>query len=72
MDEKELEVQLNEIELLKVCEHPNVVKLIDYFEDPANIYLVLEYIEGANLMKYVSKKDHLKESHCKKVLKQIF
>ncbi len=53
MEERELEVQINEIELLKVCDNPNIVKLEDYFEDPNNIYLVLEYIEGSNLMKYI-------------------
>jgi len=61
MDEKELEVQTNEIELLRVCDHPNIVRLYDYFEDPINIYLVLEYLEGANLLKYVAKKERLQE-----------
>ena len=61
MDEKELEVQTNEIELLRVCDHPNIVRLFDYFEDPINIYLVLEYLEGANLLKYVAKKERLLE-----------
>ena len=61
MDEKDLEVQKNDIELLRVCDHPNVVRLHDYFEDPINIYLVLEYLEGANLLKYVAKKESLLE-----------
>lgn len=72
MDERELEVQTNEIELLRVCEHPNIVHLLDSFEDPMNIYLVLEYIEGSNLLKYVAKKEKLEEPLCKKVMKQIF
>lgn len=69
MDERELEVQQNEIELLKACDHPNVVRLHDYFEDPMHIYLVLEYLEGSNLLKYVAKKESLKESHCRKVMR---
>lgn len=44
MEESELEVQNNEIELLKVIDHPNVVQLVDYFEDPQTIYLVLEHL----------------------------
>jgi serine/threonine protein kinase len=44
MEENELEVQNNEIELLKVIDHPNVVQLVDYFEDPYSIYLVLEHL----------------------------
>ena len=52
MEENELEVQTNEIELLKVIDHPNVVQMIDYFEDPHYIYLILEHLQGYNLMKY--------------------
>ena len=33
MQENELAVQTNEIEILKVCDHPNVVRLLDHFED---------------------------------------
>jgi serine/threonine protein kinase len=72
MDERELEVQTNEVELLRACEHQNIVRLIDYFEDPLNMYLVLEYLEGSNLLKYVAKKEILKEPLCRKVMKQIF
>ena len=34
-----------------------------------NIYIVLEYLEGSNLLKYVGKKESLKEPLCKKVMK---
>lgn len=33
MEEADLEVQANEIEILKVCNHPNIVKLVDSYED---------------------------------------
>lgn len=61
MEETDLEVQENEIELLRVCDHPNIVKLLDFFEDHMNIYLVLEFLEGNNLLKYVVKRDFLPE-----------
>jgi calcium-dependent protein kinase len=32
----------NEIELLKLMDHPNVIKLYEYYEDDTNIYLILE------------------------------
>ena len=32
----------NEIEIMQSIDHPNIVKLITYFENDANIYLVLE------------------------------
>ena len=46
---------MNEIDILKVCNHPTINKLIDVFEDADNFYLVLEYIDGKNLGGYVFK-----------------
>ena len=33
---------VNEIKILEMCNHKNIIQLITYFEDPANIYLVME------------------------------
>ena len=33
--------------------HPNIVTLYDYIEDMGNLYLVMEYIDGVPLDKYV-------------------
>jgi serine/threonine protein kinase len=38
-----------EISCMKKLEHPNVVKLIDSFETPKEIILILEYISGVSL-----------------------
>lgn len=40
---------LNEIEVLNRIDHPNVVKLIEIFEDEDNIYMVLELMRGGSL-----------------------
>ena len=40
----ELDMLRNEIEVLKVCKHPNVVQLYDVFEDRKNIFIVMELI----------------------------
>jgi serine/threonine protein kinase len=71
MEETDLEVQINEIEILKSIEHKHVVRLFDHFEDPNNIYLVLEYLEGTSLLKYVVKMDYLKEPLCQRVMREI-
>jgi len=47
-------------EILKGCNHPNIVKFIDYFEengfrDIGPNFLVIEYIEGCSLDRYVGK-----------------
>ncbi|KNC48531.1 CAMK/CAMKL protein kinase [Thecamonas trahens ATCC 50062] len=40
----------NEIALLKVCDHENVVKLFDVVETETRLYLVMEYIDGSDLV----------------------
>jgi serine/threonine protein kinase len=40
----ELDMLRNEIEVLKVCKHPNVVQLYDVFEDRKNIFIIMELI----------------------------
>jgi len=39
----------NEISLLKMLDHPNVIKLYEFFETRTSIYLVLELLEGGEL-----------------------
>jgi serine/threonine protein kinase len=46
---KELELQKREIEVLKICQHPNIIRLIDVFENPEYIYIVLDYCSGGDL-----------------------
>lgn len=35
----------NEIEIMQVAQHPNIVRLVTYFEDDSFIYLVMELAE---------------------------
>lgn len=53
----ELDMLRNEIEVLKVCKHPNVVQLYDVFEDRKNIFIVMELIQGEDLYEYLDKRD---------------
>lgn len=48
--------------LLAGLEHPQIVKLIDYFCEEGNAYLVLEYVGGENLRKLVEKQGALDRS----------
>jgi serine/threonine protein kinase len=45
-DEKSLR---QEACILKSLQHPNIIKIIEFIEEPNNFYLVLEYIEGGEL-----------------------
>lgn len=53
----ELELQRREIDALRACDHPNVVKLIDTFENSEYFFIVLEYLNGGDLFEYLNKKE---------------
>ena len=72
MEEADLEVQINEIELLKVLRHKNIVEFIEIIEDPQSIYIVLEFISGETLLKYIINRERLEDKHCKRVMRNIF
>ena len=47
-DEDKIAMQ-TEIEILKTVDHPNVVKLVDVFEDERHWCLVMELMQGGEL-----------------------
>jgi tRNA A-37 threonylcarbamoyl transferase component Bud32 len=51
---KKLRMMITEREILQYSKHKNIIRLLDYFEDLENIYLVTEYLERGNLNKFLS------------------
>ena len=41
--------KLQEIQVLKLLDHPNIIKIYKGFEDSKNFYIVMEYCEGGEL-----------------------
>ena len=39
----------NEIEIMKMVNHPNITKLEDFFRDSKHIYIVMELVNGGDL-----------------------
>jgi|GEM_PF-1839374 len=44
---------LNEARLLVKFNHPNIVRVIDFFEENGTAYLVMDYCQGVNLAEYM-------------------
>jgi len=44
MDAAEQASMLNEINTLRSLDHPNIVKIFEYFEDEKRFYIVTEHI----------------------------
>ncbi|KAK9477085.1 kinase-like domain-containing protein [Lipomyces japonicus] len=60
-----------EVEILMKLDHPNVVRLKDYDDDAINIYLVMEYVSGGDLMDYVTNNGPMSDKMARIVLKQV-
>lgn len=46
---------LNEIDILKQLDHPNIVKIYEFYQDKSNFYLITEFIEGGELFDKITK-----------------
>ncbi len=57
MDSSDLELVRAEIEILKICQHPNIIKLYDIFETPEYFYIIMEYCSGGDLFSYIEKRN---------------
>ncbi len=40
---------MNEINILKKIDHPNIMKIIEYYMSQRHIYIVSEYLTGGEL-----------------------
>ena len=55
---KEHRIQIRrEIDILKMCKHPNVVSFVDVFETEETLYIVMSHIDGSDLFHYLSSKN---------------
>ena len=48
-----------EIVIMKLIEHPNIMRLYDVWETSTELYLILEYVEGGELFEYLCDKGRL-------------
>ena len=63
----------NEINILKQIDNENVMKLYEVIDTQSNLYLVLEYINGTNLLEIIKneKYHYIKESRAKKIFLKV-
>ncbi len=59
MDSSDLELVRTEIEILKICQHPYIIKLYDIFENIDYIYIIMEYCSGGDLFSFIQKRNFM-------------
>ena len=65
MDEEEKKMIFNEIENLKGLDHPNILKMYEYFEDDKRFYIVTELSRGGELFDEIVKRGKFSEVDAK-------
>lgn len=53
---KHLKYAITECNILKLAEHPFVIKMHYSFQTPDNLYMILEYCSGCDLSYHLNKK----------------
>jgi len=70
--ESDIELVRNEIDIMKLCYHPNVVHLLDHFENGEYIFIVMEYIKGGCLTDYFKKNEfNFSEKRAAEIIYQL-
>lgn len=62
---------LNEINLLKTLDHPNIMKVIEYFASKSHLYIIAEYLKGGELFDKIIKEGFLSEKKAVFIMTQI-
>ncbi|RKF64469.1 putative serine threonine-protein kinase gin4 [Erysiphe neolycopersici] len=60
-----------EVAIMKLIQHPNILKLYDIWENRKEIYLCLEYVDNGELFEQISQNGRLKEEEAMRYFRQI-
>lgn len=60
-----------EVEILKSLDHPNILKVFEYFEDSEHFYIVMEYCQGGDVFDKIERCGKLTEKLAAKILKYL-
>lgn len=62
---------INEVNILKGCDHPNIIKILEFFQDDSNFYIVTELCEGGELYKRINLKKRFSEEEAAWTIRQV-
>ena len=71
MDEDEKKMLFNEINNLKDLDHPNILKMYEFFEDEKRYYIVTDICKGGELFDEIVARGKFSERDAAMLLKQV-
>ena len=60
-----------ELSILKIVKHKNIVQLYEILETPRHIFIIMEYCEGGDIMNYILTRERLSENESLKFFHQL-
>jgi len=71
MDEEEKRMLFNEINILRELDHPNIIKMYEFFEDEKRYYIVTEICKGGELFDEIIARGKFTEKDAAILMKQV-
>ncbi|CAD8180467.1 unnamed protein product [Paramecium octaurelia] len=65
------EKMIQEVNILKGLDHPNIVNIYELYQDERYYYLITEYLSGGELFDRIQQRNNLNESMAANYMKQI-
>lgn len=67
-DEEEKKKFLGEVKILKTLDHPNIVRVIEYYEDTQQMYIITELCQGGELFDRIIQQQRFSEKKAKETM----
>ena len=72
LSSQEMNMIQNEIEILKICQHPNILKLYDVIENHEKFYIITELIDHPDLFTYLENENFdISEIQANKIIRKL-
>ena len=69
---RSIQALMNEMDILRDTEHPNIMKLHEVYESSKFIFLILDYLDGGELFEGIQRKQTFTEKQAMNIMKKIF
>ena len=60
-----------EINIMRMINHPSIIKIYEVYEDDTHIHIVLEYLKGGELFQHIKDRGIYEEGDAIKVMKHL-
>ena len=69
--QKQKDIIDREIAIMGVCNHPNIIRLIEFMETEQEFYIILEYIQGGDLFDAIAEQVKFNEEDSRVIVRDL-